>query len=157
MVTVMRNAGLVFLLLLICSACSTAKVASPLAPTPSTAEQLPPVGPAASVPKIAEPVTPPASIAPASSTHIPFIIPVPGPNEVWIWDNEYRPSELTVPAGTTVVWTSHDDFHQHDVDCPGVFFSSLAYGVSFNYTFVERGVFEYQDRIFGMIGKIIVK
>lgn len=82
---------------------------------------------------------------PALTTPDPASIPVPGPNEVWIQGNEYRPSVITIPAGATVTWIAKDDNDtEHDVDSDdGLFFRSLAMGGSFSYTFTERGTFYY--------------
>ena len=95
---------------------------------------------------------------PTSPALLPGPIAVPGPNEVWLWGGEYRPNRLTVPLGTTVIWMGRDA-DPHDVENNnGLFFASLLLGVTFNYTFIERGAFFYHCECnTGMEGTIIVE
>ena len=97
--------------------------------------------------------TTPITLAPPASAPVPW----PGPNEVWLWGGEYRPNKITVPVGSTVTWKGKDA-DPHDVEGDtGLFFCSLPLGVSFNYTFAERGTFYYHCECNpGMVGVIIV-
>ncbi|MDO8717217.1 MAG: cupredoxin domain-containing protein [Dehalococcoidales bacterium] len=82
-------------------------------------------------------------------------------NEVWVPGREFRPSIITVPAGTTVTWVDKDRGEEHTVtSSTGLFNGSLAFGGSFNYTFTERGTFEYSCQVHafeGMTGKVVVE
>jgi len=82
-------------------------------------------------------------------------------NEVWVPGREFRPSIITVPAGTTVTWVDKDRGEEHTVtSSTGLFNGSLAFGGSFNYTFTERGTFEYSCKVHdfeGMTGKVVVE
>ena len=73
----------------------------------------------------------------------PTIVPVQGPYEVRVPGREFKPSIITVPVGTTVKWISYDG-EQHSVTSDtGLFDGSLPPFGSFNYTFTERGNYEY--------------
>ncbi|MDO8716509.1 MAG: cupredoxin domain-containing protein [Dehalococcoidales bacterium] len=131
-----------------------------------------PVAPTTLAPAIIAPVTltpvatatpaplTPSPAAPIAALPVPALVPVPwpGPNEVWLWGGEYRPSKITVRVGTTVTWKGKDA-DPHDVEGDtGLFFCSLPLGISFNYTFDERGTFPYHCECNpGMVGVVIVE
>mgnify|MGYP003392657780 CR=1 FL=1 len=114
------------------------------------------------------PAAPGTVSIPAATTPTPGTVPMPTPttptiptpayDEVWIWGGDYRPGTITVPVGTRVTWTNKD-YDAHDIDSDtGLFFCSLALGVSFSYTFDTRGTFNYHCGCApGMVGKIIVE
>lgn len=85
-------------------------------------------------------------------------IPEPGPNEVWLWGNEYKPSVLVVPVGTTVTWVGKDD-EGHDVESaiPGMFHGSVAPGDTFKVTFDTPGTYGYYCLCGLLFGTIIVQ
>jgi plastocyanin len=69
------------------------------------------------------------------------------------------PAELTVTAGTTVVWTNHDDV-DHTVTASESSFSSPAIPTDgqFSYTFTTPGTYSYFCAIHPfMTGKVIVQ
>lgn len=68
--------------------------------------------------------------------------PVQGPYDVWILERDFSPSLLTIPAGTTVTWTSKAG-EPHTVTSPiGLFDAGLDPGQSYSYTFTNPGVYE---------------
>ena len=78
---------------------------------------------------------------------------------VEIKDYEYFPATLTVPAGTTVTWTSHDD-DPHTVTSSEKVFASpgLDADETFSYTFTTPGAYTYHCTLHPqMTGTIIVK
>lgn len=83
------------------------------------------------------------------------------PNEVWVPGREFRPSIIIVPIGTMVTWVNKDKGEEHTVtSSTGLFNASLAFGGSFNYTFTERGTFEYSCQVHafeGMTGRVVVE
>jgi plastocyanin len=83
--------------------------------------------------------------------------------EVVMRNITYMPQEITVPPGTTVVWTNEDSF-EHTVTSgtrgnpSGLFDQSAAAGASFSFTFDEPGTYNYYCRIHStMNGTVIVK
>jgi plastocyanin len=75
----------------------------------------------------------------------------------------FVPKELTVQAGTTVVWTNDDPF-QHTVTSgtrgnpTGLFDQTVDAGQTFSYTFQDPGTYPYFCRIHpGMDGTITVQ
>ena len=69
------------------------------------------------------------------------------------------PATLTVPAGTTVVWTNHDDV-EHTVTASDNDFSSPAIQTDgqFSYTFSTPGIYSYFCAIHPfMTAKVIVQ
>ena len=78
-------------------------------------------------------------------------------------DNEFRPAQLTVTVGTTVVWTNQGQ-HPHTVTADDRAFDSgtLEGGQTFSATFDEVGRVPYYCQIHGepgsgMIGVVIVQ
>ena len=86
--------------------------------------------------------------------------PVPaGPNAVNIDNFAFAPAELTVPAGTTVTWTNHDE-DPHNVVAEGGQFRSptMGSGATFSYAFATPGTFTYVCGIHPfMHGTVVVK
>jgi plastocyanin len=69
------------------------------------------------------------------------------------------PADLTVPAGTTVVWTNHDDV-EHTVTASDNSFSSPSIQTDgqFSYTFSTPGTYSYFCALHPfMTAKVIVK
>jgi plastocyanin len=78
---------------------------------------------------------------------------------VEIKDYEYLPATLTVPSGTTVTWTSHDD-EPHTVTSSEKVFASpgLDADETFSYTFATPGTYTYYCTLHPhMTGTITVK
>lgn len=139
--------------------------ASPVAPTKLATTTLAPaiIAPVTSTPAVtpaSAPLTPAPVAGPTQTSPASALAPIPwpGPHEVWLWGGEYRPSKITVPVGTTVIWTGKDA-DPHDVEGEmGLFFASLPLGVTFNYTFAETGTFFYHCECNpGMEGVVIVE
>ncbi len=68
----------------------------------------------------------------------------PQVQDVKIENFTFGPASLTVPSGTTVRWTNHDDI-PHTVVSEDVSFKSRALdtGDQYTYTFQEPGTYEY--------------
>jgi plastocyanin len=71
----------------------------------------------------------------------------------------FGPQTLTVPVGTTVVWTNSDDIPHTSVSTEGVFKSKvLDTDEKFSYTFTKAGTYPYYCTIHPkMTGKIVVQ
>jgi len=71
----------------------------------------------------------------------------------------FGPQTLTVPVGTTVVWTNSDDIPHTSVSTEGVFKSKvLDTDEKFSYTFTKPGTYPYYCTIHPkMTGKIVVQ
>lgn len=80
---------------------------------------------------------------------------------VAIVEFSFAPAELTVPAGTTVVWTNLDPVpHTVTATEPGVALNSgnIAPGESFSFTFEEPGVYPYACSYHpSMTGRVVVE
>lgn len=82
----------------------------------------------------------------------------PGPR-IEIKDHQFSPAMLTIPVGTTVTWTNHDD-DVHTVTSSGHLFTSkgLDTDETFTYTFTKPGTYLYFCTLHPlMTGNIIVK
>jgi plastocyanin len=81
-------------------------------------------------------------------------------NEVAVSDNRFEPATLTVPAGTTVRWSSHGG-HNHTVtsDRGDWGSGSLAPGGAYSFTFTRPGEYPYHCEVHpeAMRGTIVVK
>ena len=79
--------------------------------------------------------------------------------EVKIDNFSFGPGVLTVPAGTSVTWTNHDDIPHTVVSTDGVFKSKvLDTDEKFSYTFAKPGTFPYFCSIHPkMTGKVVVQ
>jgi plastocyanin len=63
---------------------------------------------------------------------------------VGIDDFAFTPRELTVPAGTTVTWTNHDEEPHTITSAAGAFGSAgLAHDEDFSRTFTDPGRYDY--------------
>jgi plastocyanin len=71
----------------------------------------------------------------------------------------FGPQTLTVPVGTTVVWTNSDDIPHTSVSTEGVFKSKvLDTDEKFSYTFTKAGTYPYYCTIHPkMTGKVVVQ
>ena len=78
---------------------------------------------------------------------------------VEITNEEFLPAVLTVPAGTTVTWTSRDDDPHTVTSTENVFASpGLEAEETFSYTFATPGTFPYTCKLHPhMTGTIIVQ
>ncbi len=113
--------------------------------------QEPRPAPAATAPK-------PATIARAGDTSNAQMVPGAAAR-VEIKDYEFLPAALTVPAGTTVTWTNHDD-EPHTVTSSEKEFASpgLDADETFSFTFPTPGTYTYYCKLHPhMTGTIIVK
>ncbi len=79
--------------------------------------------------------------------------------EVKIDNFTFGPQTITVPAGTTVIWTNKDDIPHTSVSTEGVFKSKvLDTDEKFSYTFTKPGTYPYYCTIHPkMTGQIVVK
>lgn len=70
--------------------------------------------------------------------------PPAGPNAVTIDNFAFAPQTLTVRAGTTVIWTNHDE-EPHTVAAKDGSFRSpgMDNGGSYTFTFAKAGTYEY--------------
>ena len=137
-------------LLLVLTACKTTTPAATPTPTPISTTT-----PAATP-------TPAATLTPtptASPTPTPATTPTPAQANVEISGFAFVPSTLTVPVGTTVIWTNKDSV-THTVTSNDNLFNSgnLANGATFQYTFTQKGTFDYHCSIHpSMTAKVIVE
>jgi plastocyanin len=71
----------------------------------------------------------------------------------------FGPQTVTVPIGTTVTWTNHDDIPHTSVSTEGVFKSKVMdTDDKFSYTFTKAGTYPYFCSIHPkMTGSVIVK
>jgi plastocyanin len=71
----------------------------------------------------------------------------------------FGPQTITVPVGTTVVWTNSDDIPHTSVSTEGVFKSKvLDTDEKFSYTFTKPGTYPYYCTIHPkMTGTVLVK
>jgi plastocyanin len=79
--------------------------------------------------------------------------------EVKIDNFSFGPPTLTVPVGTTVVWTNRDDIPHTVVSTDGVFKSKVRdTDEKFSYTFTKAGTYPYFCSVHPkMTGKIVVQ
>ena len=64
--------------------------------------------------------------------------------EVAIEGFSFKPAEITVPVGTTVIWYNNDSVIHTATARDNSFDSgSMSEGDTFNHTFEEKGIFEY--------------
>jgi plastocyanin len=79
--------------------------------------------------------------------------------EVRIDNFSFGPVELTVPVGTTVTWTNHDDIPHTVVSTEKVFKSKvLDTDEKFSFTFSKAGTYPYFCSIHPkMTGKVVVQ
>lgn len=97
--------------------------------------------------------TPPAATTPGASSSAPAA----QGNAVSIESFSFKPAVLTVPVGTTVVWTNNDTA-KHDIKSTEFFSNALAKGETFSFKFEKAGTYDYSCGIHPtMTGQIIVK
>jgi plastocyanin len=79
--------------------------------------------------------------------------------EVTIDNFSFTPQTLTVPVGSTVTWTNHDDIPHTVVSTDGVFKSKVRdTDEKFSHTFTKAGTFPYFCSVHPkMTGQIVVK
>jgi plastocyanin len=64
--------------------------------------------------------------------------------DLGVYDNVFQAPQITVPAGTTVVWTNTGRNYHTVTSDQGIFNSGvMAYGDWFFYTFTEPGNYPY--------------
>jgi plastocyanin len=67
-----------------------------------------------------------------------------GPVAVGIQEFTFAPTTLTVPVGTTVTWTNHDEEPHTVTSATGAFRSAgLSNEETFSQTFTHRGTYQY--------------
>jgi plastocyanin len=79
--------------------------------------------------------------------------------EVKIDNFSFGPQTITVPVGTTVIWTNHDDIPHTVVSTDGVFKSKVRdTDEKFSYTFTKAGTYPYFCSVHPkMTGQIVVQ
>src|SRR6185312_10950427 len=80
--------------------------------------------------------------------------------QVSITGYKFDPPVLTIPVGTTVVWTNHDDVPHTVTSTDKTFKSSgaLDQGDTYSYTFTAAGTFNYYCTVHPfMTAKVIVQ
>jgi len=102
-------------------------------------------------------VTETSSPAPIpSSSPAPASITAPGTVSVDIIGYAFNPATITIPAGTTVIWTQMDS-DDHTVTGSGFDSGTLSQGQTFRRTFYDAGTYSYSCSIHPtMIGTVIV-
>jgi plastocyanin len=83
----------------------------------------------------------------------------PGETAIKIDNFVFSPAAVTVPAGTTVQWTNHDDI-PHNVVSEDKSFKSkvIETDKNFSYTFTKPGTYSYFCSIHPkMTGKVVVQ
>ena len=144
------------------------ELASTPAATPTPSGQLTAASPTA-IPTLAptpapthKPKPTPTPKAKATPTQAPTPTPTPKPKpstvKVIVNNAGFSPKTLTVPVGTTVIWTN-DGGIPHTVTDNGVFDSgNLPIGATFKFTFTKRGTYHYICTYHPyMVGTIIVQ
>ena len=97
--------------------------------------------------------TPSASAGTAS----PSASVAPSGNAVSIESFSFKPAELSVAVGTTVVWT-HNESTVHNIKSADFSSPSMKKGETFSFTFDKAGTYDYSCGIHpSMTGRIIVK
>ncbi len=79
--------------------------------------------------------------------------------EVKIDNFVFGPQTVTVPVGTTVTWTNHDDIPHTVVSTDGVFKSKVRdTDEKFSYTFTKPGTYPYYCSVHPkMTGTVVLK
>jgi plastocyanin len=134
-------AGLVLISSVLLGACSPAAAAN--------------IAPAAGIPTPVPPAVL-STLAPAKPAHP---ADTTGGPSVSVENFNFVPADLTVPAGTTVVWTNHDDV-EHTATASDNSFSSPSIPTDgqFSYTFAKPGTYTYFCAIHPfMTARIIVQ
>lgn len=66
-----------------------------------------------------------------------------GPYDVWLLQQDFFPSLLTVPAGTTITWINKSPESHTVSSVTGLFDAGVDPGQSYSYTFTTPGLYEY--------------
>ena len=97
----------------------------------------------------------------AGKTGQAYAISTPNVTQVIVSGREFKPSIITIPAGTTVSWTNHGGETHTVTSSSGLFYGVLGpVSGSFNYTFNQSGSYEYHCDIFDyhiMTGRVDVQ
>lgn len=73
-------------------------------------------------------------------------------------NSSFSPGNLTIPVGSTVVWTNRDTVAHTSTSTANAWNATIEPGGSFNRTFSERGAFNYRCTIHaGMSGIVTVQ
>ena len=82
----------------------------------------------------------------------------PGPNEIYIQNKNFYPSQLSIPTGTTITWTNKDGI-SHTVTSNDNLFDSgkLTKDDKFSYQFTTHGIYNFRDNYYNAVGTIIVQ
>jgi plastocyanin len=107
-----------------------------------------------------DPLTPAEPSVETTPSPEPSDQPAANTAEVVMLDDRFEPRELTVPAGTTVVWVNKGaDWHSVAATDASYQSGQIASGSSFSVTFDEPGTYSYICKHHarqGMLGKIVV-
>jgi plastocyanin len=100
-----------------------------------------------------------AADAPPDTASAPTAQAAGAPGIVIARDFMFAPLTVTVPAGTTVTWTNHDDEPHTVVSDSGLFRSgALDTNESFSFRFDKPGTYHYACSIHPrMIGTVVVR
>ena len=101
------------------------------------------------------PTQTPTSIGPSRST-LEKPVPVTSTGQLYpvmIVDDEFQPGDLSIPAGSTVVWMNMGQ-HRHSVTADDGSFASdaLENGATFQFTFTQEGIYIYHCTFHGGTG-----
>jgi plastocyanin len=95
-----------------------------------------------------------------SNQYSPYSGMLTDSNNVTLYDNSFRPNQITAAAGTTVRWVN-DGQHHHTVTSDSGLWDSgeLASGESYEYTFAAAGTYRYHCKFHDkeMRGVVIVR
>lgn len=99
-----------------------------------------------------------STAAPTTEMSITAPPPPAGANQVTIDGFAFAPITLTVPAGTTVIWTNRDEEPHTVAASDGSFHSpGMGTGATFTHTFSTAGTFDYVCSIHPMMrGTVVV-
>ena len=86
-----------------------------------------------------------------------FPAPISNSDQVAVGDSECVPATITIPVGTTVRWTNHDDI-PHTVVSDDKTFKSKALDTDeqFTYTFTKAGTYNYFCSIHPKMTAVVV-
>ncbi len=70
---------------------------------------------------------------------------------------DFKPSTITVPVGTTVTWVNKSKWAHTVTSDNGSFNENIIAGGSFSYSFTERGSFAYHCDLYDMVGMVTVE
>jgi plastocyanin len=81
----------------------------------------------------------------------------PGPNEVWMQNNSFNPSSITIAQGATVKWINKDNATHNVVSGSAFSSGDIVGGASYSRTFTSTGTFQYVCTYhMGMGGSVVV-